>query len=69
MAAIIVQCARGHTLLGDKGSFWSGLGAVFLGLVSVLVVLLAVRGIAFPVLLLLPLARGRGLRVGNEPSG
>ncbi|WP_375769164.1 hypothetical protein NR798_47105 [Archangium gephyra] len=58
----------GHVLLGGRGSFWAGLGALLVGLVPLLVVSLSLRGLAFPLLLVLPVAVAVGLELGNQAS-
>ncbi|MFY0527316.1 hypothetical protein ACN28I_30625 [Archangium gephyra] len=59
----------GHSLLSGRGSFRAGLGAALVGLVPCLLVSLSVRGLVFPLLLLLPVAVAVGLELSNKASG
>jgi hypothetical protein len=65
----VLGALGGHALLGGRGSFWVALGAMFLGLVPVILASLAVRGLVVPPLLLVPLAVAVGLELSNRSRG
>ncbi|HEX5751177.1 MAG TPA: hypothetical protein VFZ09_33445 [Archangium sp.] len=55
----------GHALLAGRGSLWAGLGALLVGLAPILLVSLMLRGLALPMLLLLPVVVAVGLELGH----